>query len=97
MQIEKAKQTCPDRKHKTRRQYHTLTQGYIQNEIFRRLDPKRRTMGKVLRREIAEPLGAQIHLGLNEEEIGRVAKLKVMYSIAGVIREYGMLILFMLF
>ncbi len=75
--IEEAEQEFPSEESGTDRSYHTVTQGYIQNEIFRRLDPEGRTMGEALREEIEEPLGAEVHFGLNQEKMARVAKVKV--------------------
>jgi len=53
--------------------YHALTQGYLVGEIVRRITGK--TVGTVFREEIAEPLGADFHIGLPASEDGRVAEL----------------------
>lgn len=53
--------------------YHALTQGYLVGEVIRRATGK--TVGTVFREEIAEPLGADFHIGLPESEDGRVADL----------------------
>lgn len=53
--------------------YHALTQGYLVGEVIRRIDG--RTVGTVFREEIAEPLGADFHIGLPASEDGRVADL----------------------
>ena len=50
--------------------YHLLTQGYLEAEVVRRITG--RTLGDVFRTEIAEPLGADFHIGLPESEEGRV-------------------------
>lgn len=53
--------------------YHAMTQGYLVGEVIRRATGK--TVGTVFREEIAEPLGADFHIGLPESEDGRVARL----------------------
>jgi CubicO group peptidase (beta-lactamase class C family) len=53
--------------------YHALTQGYLVGEVVRRITG--RSLGTVFREEIAEPLGADFHIGLAASEDGRVADL----------------------
>jgi CubicO group peptidase (beta-lactamase class C family) len=53
--------------------YHVLTQGYLIGEVIRRITG--RTLGTVFREEIAEPLGADFHIGLPATEDDRVADL----------------------
>ncbi len=53
--------------------YHALTQGYLVGEVVRRITG--RSLGTVFREEIAEPLGADFHIGLPASEDGRVAEL----------------------
>ena len=53
--------------------YHALTQGYLVGEVIRRITGK--TVGTVFREEIAEPLGADFHIGLPASEDDRVAEL----------------------
>lgn len=53
--------------------YHALTQGYLVGEVIRRITGK--TVGTVFREEIAEPLGADFHIGLPASEDHRVADL----------------------
>ena len=48
----------------TRHGYHTLTLGWYQSELLRRVDPRGRTLGRYFRDEIAGPLGVQFHIGL---------------------------------
>ena len=50
-----------------------MTQGYLVGEVIRRVDG--RTVGTVFREEIAEPLGADFHIGLPASEDSRVAEL----------------------
>lgn len=53
--------------------YHALTQGYLVGEVIRRITGK--SLGTVFREEIAEPLGADFHIGLPASEDHRVAEL----------------------
>jgi CubicO group peptidase (beta-lactamase class C family) len=53
--------------------YHAVTQGYLQGEIVRRATG--RSIGTFFREEIAEPLGADFHIGLAPEHDARVAEL----------------------
>lgn len=53
--------------------YHAVTQGYLQGEIVRRVTG--RSLGTFFREEIAEPLGADFHIGLAPEHDARVGEL----------------------
>lgn len=53
--------------------YHAITQGYLQGEIVRRVTG--RSLGTFFREEIAEPLGADFHIGLDARHDARVAEL----------------------
>jgi CubicO group peptidase (beta-lactamase class C family) len=53
--------------------YHAITQGCQIGEVVRRITG--RTPGTFFRQEIAEPLGADFHIGLPASEDGRVAEL----------------------
>lgn len=50
--------------------YHLITQGYLEGEVLRRTTG--RTIGEYFATEIAQPLGADFHIGLPESEEGRV-------------------------
>lgn len=58
-----------------KREYHALTRGWIVNELFRRVDPAGRTIGEFLREEISGPLGADVVIGVKEQELGRLSKV----------------------
>ncbi len=47
-----------------RQAYHAITLGFYEGELLRRIDPRHRTLGRFFREEIAEPLGAEVHLRL---------------------------------
>jgi CubicO group peptidase (beta-lactamase class C family) len=53
--------------------YHMTTYGFILGELFRRVTGN--TVGHYLRTEIAEPLGAEVHIGLSRAEQRRCADL----------------------
>lgn len=53
--------------------YHAVTQGFLQGEIVRRVTG--RSIGTFFREEVAEPLGADFHIGLPASEDHRVADL----------------------
>ena len=53
--------------------YHALTQGFLLDEVVRRVTGE--SLGRVFQVEIAEPLGADFHIGLPASEDGRVAEL----------------------
>lgn len=53
--------------------YHALNQGHLIGEVVRRVDG--RTLGTVFREDIAEPLGADFHIGLPESEFDRVSNV----------------------
>jgi CubicO group peptidase (beta-lactamase class C family) len=53
--------------------YHALTQGYLIGEVVRRITGQ--TLGSFFREQVAEPLGADFHIGLPASEDARVAEL----------------------
>jgi CubicO group peptidase (beta-lactamase class C family) len=53
--------------------YHAITQGFLQGEIIRRVTG--RSIGTFFREEIAEPLDADFHIGLDEKHDSRVGAL----------------------
>jgi len=53
--------------------YHALSQGYLEGEIVRRVTG--RTLGTYFQEEVAQPLGADFHIGLPESEEARVARM----------------------
>jgi len=50
-----------------RREYHYMTRGFILQEILRRVDPEHRTIGKFLKQTVFDPLGINIHIGMEEK------------------------------
>ena len=53
--------------------YHAITQGYLVGEVLRRVTG--RSVGTFFREEVAGPLGADFHIGLDPAEYGRVSNV----------------------
>jgi CubicO group peptidase (beta-lactamase class C family) len=53
--------------------YHAITQGYLVGEVIRRVTG--RTVGQFFAAEIAGPLDADFHIGLDPSQFGRVANV----------------------
>jgi CubicO group peptidase (beta-lactamase class C family) len=51
----------------TRHGYHAMTVGLYMQELVRRADPARRTLGRFFREEVAAPLGLEFFIGLPPE------------------------------
>jgi CubicO group peptidase (beta-lactamase class C family) len=61
----------------TRHGYHALSIGWYENELIRRVDPQRRSLGRFFAQEIAEPLGIEFYFGLPDAVAReRVAPIK---------------------
>ncbi len=57
--------------------YHTLTLGWYQNELIRRVDPQQRSLGTYFQDEVASPLGVEFYIGLPPSvDVGRVSTIK---------------------
>jgi CubicO group peptidase (beta-lactamase class C family) len=57
----------------TQHGYHPVTYGFLVGEVIRRVTGK--TVGQMFREEVAEPLGADFHIGLPPEHHHRVSDL----------------------
>jgi CubicO group peptidase (beta-lactamase class C family) len=44
--------------------YHSISLGFYENELMRRIDPNKRSIGRFFADEIAKPLGIDFHIGL---------------------------------
>ena len=53
--------------------YHAITQGYLIGELVRRITG--RSIGAFFREEIATPLGADFHIGMDDSVFPRVAEM----------------------
>jgi CubicO group peptidase (beta-lactamase class C family) len=56
----------------SRRRYHPLTYGFLVGEVIRRIDG--RTPGRFFADEVAGPLGLDLHIGVAEKILPRVAE-----------------------
>ncbi len=57
----------------TQHGYHAVTYGQLVGEVIRRVDG--RSVGRFFREEVAEPLGVDFHIGLDEEHDERTSPL----------------------
>lgn len=57
----------------TKHGYHPVTFGYLVGEVIRRVSGK--SVGQLFREEVAEPLGADYHIGLPPSEHARVSDM----------------------
>jgi CubicO group peptidase (beta-lactamase class C family) len=61
----------------TRHGYHTISLGLYMQELIRRVDPARRTLGRFFHEEIAVPLALEFYIGLPREVPGdRLARVE---------------------
>ncbi|MGW4327369.1 serine hydrolase domain-containing protein [Nocardia sp. NPDC004573] len=66
----------PAWRHGTRHGYHAITLGLYQGELLRRVDPDRRTLGRIFAEDIAAPLGVDFFIGLPaEQSMDRIAAM----------------------
>jgi len=56
--------------------YHSITYGWVVDQLLRRVDPKKRSLGQFFREEIAEPNNLDFYIGLPLELEHRVARIK---------------------
>ncbi|CAG8467373.1 10714_t:CDS:2 [Cetraspora pellucida] len=56
------------------RAYHAVTRGWYLNEVVRRVDPKHRTIGKIVSEEILTQYDLEFYISLPPSHISRVAK-----------------------
>lgn len=59
----------------SKREYHTVTRGWIANELFRRVDPAGRTIGEFLHEDISQPLDVDANIGVREQDLPRVKEV----------------------
>jgi CubicO group peptidase (beta-lactamase class C family) len=48
----------------TRQGYHSLSLGWYESQLIRRIDPHHRSLGRLFAEEVAEPLGLEFYFGL---------------------------------
>ena len=59
----------------TKHGYHGLSLGWYEGELIRRVDPKRRTLGRFFADEIARPLGLEFYFGLPPQVGARAGRV----------------------
>ena len=71
----------------TRQGYHAITLGFYENELLRRIDPQRRTLGQFFQDEIAAPLGMQSYIrvpeSLPDDRLAVIEPMGVMKRLTG--------------
>lgn len=63
-----------------KRFYHAITRDWISNEIFRRVEPKGRTMGQYIREELCPQLDVQLVCGANYKEMSMIRDFRAQGS-----------------
>jgi len=74
-------ESAPYHPNTTIRTYHSITRGWIINEILRQADPRGRTIGKFARDEIFTPLGVEFYIGNLPEHLESRVSPMVAYPI----------------
>jgi len=54
--------------------YSPITFGFLAGEVARRVDPQNRRLGRILAEDLAVPAQADVHIGLDPSDHGRVAQ-----------------------
>lgn len=71
----------------SRHGYHTMSLGLYMQELIRRTDPQKRTLGQFFHEEIAVPLGLDFHIGLPasipQRRLAQIATLNPMRALTG--------------
>ncbi|CAF4815003.1 unnamed protein product [Rotaria sp. Silwood1] len=57
--------------------YHALTYGWLAGELIRRVDPKKRSLGRFIQEEISNPIILDLFIGLPENQEYRVSPLEL--------------------
>ncbi|KAE9551858.1 hypothetical protein FO519_004932 [Halicephalobus sp. NKZ332] len=67
--------------------YHAINYGWLVDQMIRRVDPKKRSLGQFFREELQEPFNLDLHIGLPPSEAHRVARIRLP-SLSQRISEY---------
>jgi CubicO group peptidase (beta-lactamase class C family) len=63
----------------TRHGYHGVSLGWFEGELMRRVDPRKRTLGRFFAEEVAAPLGLEIYFGapddLPRDRLARIERI----------------------
>ena len=57
---------------------HSITRGWVANEIFRRVEPQGRTMGKFLQDEISGPLDIDVNINVSADQVANICPGKML-------------------
>ncbi|KAK6015712.1 beta-lactamase [Ostertagia ostertagi] len=68
-------------------EYHAVTFGWLIDQVFCRIDKKRRTVSEFFREEVQEKYNVEVYIGSSEEQETRVAKFPTVKK-SVVLREY---------
>jgi len=66
----------PEWKASGKRQYHSISRGWIANEVFRRAHSKGSTIGEFLSEKVSGPLGARVYVGVPDHLLADYAPVK---------------------
>ncbi len=70
----------------SRQGYHAVTFGFYVGELFRRVDPAGRTLGRAFGEDVASPLGIEFYIGLPDEiEDHRLARFHGVHPARGLL------------
>lgn len=71
----------------SRQAYHAITLGFYESELLRRVDPRRRTLGRFFQEEIATPLGLDFYIRLPaaipEDRLAPLCRPRMLDMISG--------------
>src|SRR3954452_1552431 len=71
----------------SRHGYHGVSLGWYMGELMRRVDPDERTLGRVFREDVAEPLGLDIHFGVppdfDKRRLARIERINPLRIVSG--------------
>lgn len=62
----------------SKREYHSLTRGWVANEIYRRVHPDGETIGEYIKNEAREPLNADVFVGVSKAAMANYVPVREM-------------------
>lgn len=67
--------------------YHALTYGWLAGELVRRVDPKKRSLGRFIQEEISDPIILDFFIGLPADQLHRVSPLSASERLHEIVDE----------